>query len=162
MNQKFGNFLVGKAYFLISFIFYLAIFYNMSFLLGYLFDVTGRPLEALVTFGVLQLIGGVFLMCIPIAQHSSPHNTKTETHVWHCAAGGSRGEGGGRLVGLGRKTVNRPWEGAGGWDAVIKTMPFWRTKTTAGQIVKLYVDIWTRLQGHLWCCPLFRAESNNW
>ncbi len=49
---------------------------------GYLFDETGQPFEAMLIFGIIQALGGVFLMLIPIVQKltadSVPHIQVTQ------------------------------------------------------------------------------------
>ena len=71
------------AYFFLNYVFNGWFFiYFFFYFVGYLFDVTGRPLEAVLTFGVLQLVGGIFQLSVPLAQYSMSHNAKTETHVW--------------------------------------------------------------------------------
>ena len=45
---------------------------------GHLFDVTGRPFEAMLIFGIIQALGGIFLMCIPVVQKLT---AKTVPHI---------------------------------------------------------------------------------
>ena len=76
---KGHNYWQSSCLFLFKLFFLWMIFF---YFVGYLFDVTGRPLEAVLTFGVLQLVGGIFQLSVPLAQYSMSHNAKTETHVW--------------------------------------------------------------------------------
>ena len=47
---------------------------------GYIYDVTGRPLETVVTFGTMQVFGGIYLISIPFVQRYLRKTSRTENN----------------------------------------------------------------------------------